>query len=313
MQTDELTNKAEWTRIGRWQVSSELFLDVIFTGRCNRCCPYCIARTREFCREDAKAWRKSLEKAFDLFPIKSVVILGGEATADPLLWEKLTLVEEQTRKHAVERVILTTNGVTLTDPVFLKGICESCVNAVNLSRMHDDQERNDMYFGGPTPAIEDIRRIHDALSGSGKTLRLNVNVWRGNLDTVQEMERFTDTFGGCCDAVKFSPLMDTAMFGTVPAVERFTWEKAMTDDEIRVLYDAFASRQTPVRKKSGVLGFVDYAEVMRGSQRVLLKYAQVEDKYDRSRVIPTLKLYPNGSLSNEWDYGKNILDEMQTV
>ena len=41
------------------------------------------------------------------------------------------------------------------------------------------------------------------------------------------------------------------------------------------------------------------------AQRVILKYAQVEDKYDRDRVIPTLKLYPNGCLSNEWSYQKD--------
>ena len=36
---------------------------------------------------------------------------------------------------------------------------------------------------------------------------------------------------------------------------------------------------------------------------------KVEDMYDLDTMIPTLKLYPNGNLSNEWDYKKNILDD----
>ena len=51
---------------------------------------------------------------------------------------------------------------------------------------------------------------------------------------------------------------------------------------------------------------MDYAETEVVGQRVILKYAQVEDKYDRDRDIPTLKIYPNGCLSNEWNFQKDI-------
>lgn len=33
--------------------------------------------------------------------------------------------------------------------------------------------------------------------------------------------------------------------------------------------------------------------------------------YDLDSVIPTLELYPNGYLSNEWNYQKNILDDFK--
>ena len=310
MRTDELTHRTEWMQIGRWQVSSELFLDTVFTEKCNRRCAYCIARTRRRCPEDLPAWQSSLAAAFERFPIKSVVILGGEATADPLFWQKLELVEEQVRLHHAERIVLTTNGTLLAEEGFLSRLCASGVDAVNLSRMHDDQAVNDACFGGPTPGRDDIRRMYGALSAAGKTLRLNVNIWRGNLDKAEEMERFADVFEGCCDAVKFSPLMDTAMFDTVEEVERFTRERALPAEEIRALYDRFLSRQRVLSRHRDVLGFVDYAEAMRGSLRVLLKFAQVEDLYDRSSVIPTLKLYPNGCLSNEWSWEKALPDTL---
>ena len=310
--TDELTRAATWQQIGRWQVSSELFLDAIFTGRCNRDCKYCIARTKRFCEEDYGKWKETLEKAFDLFPIDSVVILGGEATIDPLFWDKLSLVEQQVRRHQAKRIVLTTNGVQLTEPDFLERLCTSGISSVNLSRMHDDQEVNDRIFGDSTPTRKQIRQIHDALHAAGKTLRLNVNVWRGNLDTAETMERFTDCFSGCCDAIKFSPLMETSMFDVTPAVDAFTQVRALQDDEIRIIYDRFVSRQKLLRREHNVLGFVDYAEAGRGGQLVLLKYAQVEDKYDREHVIPTLKLYPNGCLSNEWSFEKDILKQLES-
>ncbi|MDO5435591.1 MAG: radical SAM protein [Clostridia bacterium] len=310
--TDELTNAAEWIQIGPWKVSSELFLDVIFTNHCNRHCAYCIARTKTYCTEDPSRWQRTLEKAFELFNIGSIIILGGEATVDPRFWEKLADVERLAREYLTGRVILTTNGVRLTEPDFLERLCQSGITAVNISRMHYRQDLNDISFGGPTPTVKEIRHIHDALTAAGKTLRLNANIWRGNLDTITEMERFTDAFAGYCEAIKFSPLMNTAMFGTTSETDRFTAENAIPDEEIRVLYDRFAQRQKMIRKQKNVLGFVDYAEVIRNGQRVLLKYAQVEDKYDRERVIPTLKLYPNGCLSNEWNYRKDILDSLIT-
>ena len=36
----------------------------------------------------------------------------------------------------------------------------------------------------------------------------------------------------------------------------------------------------------------------------------MEDTYNLDKDIPTLKLYSNGNLSNEWDYNKNILNTL---
>ena len=303
---DELARPPVWRRVGPYRVSSELFMDVVFTSACNCACPWCIARTRATAREDRQAWLRALEEAFERFEIRSVILLGGEATVDPAFWEKLAAVESALRRHPAEHLILTTNGIALTDPAFLDQLLQSRVDAVNLSRMHWDQRRNDAVFGRATPSREQIAGIGARLRQAGRTLRLNVNVWRGNLDDVRELERFVETFSGCCDAIKFTPLMRTDMFDTVPEVTDCAARCAMPEAEIAALWDAMADRHRLVGRAHNVLGFVDYAELDVGGQRVILKYAQVEDKYDRDSVIPTLKLYPNGCLSNEWSFGKDI-------
>ena len=306
----ELGQRPVWRTVGRCRVSSELFMDVVFTSACDCACPYCIARTRAFAREDRAAWERSLLDAFRRFDIRSVVILGGEATLDPDFFPKLAFLERAMADSRAESLILTTNGSAFRDAGFTHALLRSRVDAVNLSRMHDDQAVNDRLFGRPMLTRDGIAALHDQLGRAGKTLRLNVNVWRGNLDAVEDMERFTAAFAGLCDAVKFTPLMDTSMFDTVDAVNAFTRAHAIPEPRIAALWDAFAARHTLLGRARRVLGFVDYAEVMAFGQRVLLKYAQVEDKYDRDTEIPTLKLYPNGCLSNEWSFTRDIRDRL---
>ena len=49
------------------------------------------------------------------------------------------------------------------------------------------------------------------------------------------------------------------------------------------------------------------------AQAAAYEYAQVEDTYDLDCDIPTLKLYNNGNLSNEWQYEKDILPEFEAA
>ena len=304
--SSEFDQNPVWTRQGPFSVSSELFLDVVFTSVCDCACPWCISRTRETAREDMAAWKQAVLDAFRLFRIRNVIILGGEATTDPRFREKLNFLSRSMEGSGADHLILTTNGNRLKDPVFLDLILDSRIDAVNLSRMHYDQVENDRIFGRPTLTAEEIREVHHRLKESGRTLRINVNVWRGNLDSLSEMEAFVAAFAGVCDAIKFTPLMRTDMFDTVAEVTACSGKLAISEEEIAALWDAFAAKHTLRRKTRQVLGFVDYAATEAYGQQVILKYAQVEDKYDRETEIPTLKIYPNGCLSNEWSFTRDI-------
>ena len=304
---DELAQKAEWHRVGKYSVTSELFLDLIFTETCNAACPFCIARTEKRAVPDYEKWRESLRRAFAEYEIRSVIILGGEATVDPLFERRLNELERVLPEPGPRNIILTTNGIRLRDPAFLDMLCRTRINSVNLSYMNEDKGVNDGIFHADTLTAEEIRHIYGILKEHGKTMRINTNVYRGNLDSPEQMENFVRFFSGCCDAIKFSPLMRTDMFGTVKAVTAYTAEKAIPESEIRVLYNRFLARREHAETAPGILGYIDYAETEVDGQRVILKFGQVEDKYDRDYVIPTLKLYPNGTLSNEWSCEKNIL------
>ncbi len=303
---NEFDQRAEWKETGPFRVAKELFLDVIFTFACDCACPFCIARTKNHAQEDPGAWERAVLDAFRWFDIRSVILLGGEATVDPHFLDKLRFLTRAMEGKNTDRLILTTNGCTLRDTAFAGQVIASRIDSVNLSRMHHDQAANDRIFGRGTMTREEIAALHRQLNNAGKTLRLNVNVWRGNLDSVQELEDFIQAFAGTCDAIKLTPLMETTMFDTVEPVTRYTRERAIPEKQIAELWEKLIARHTLRRRASRVLGFVDYAEAEIFGQTVILKYAQVEDKYDRDRDIPTLKLYPNGCLSNEWSFTKDI-------
>ena len=61
--SSEFSQKPVWRSVGRCRVTSELFLDVVFTSACNCTCPYCIARTKTCAPEDPAAWQRALEDA----------------------------------------------------------------------------------------------------------------------------------------------------------------------------------------------------------------------------------------------------------
>ena len=105
-------------------------------------------------------------------------------------------------------------------------------------------------------------------------------------------------------------LMETTMFHTPDSVTEFTLHHEIGKEEIRKLFDTYAYECTILKSACSILGFVEYKEGTDQAQDVILKYGQVEDQYDRDRMIPTLKLYPNGNLSNAWDHADDILKKI---
>jgi len=309
---NEVTKKFKFSKKGKYLVSNKLFLDLVFNNKCNYKCPFCIARTKTYSTNDLELWKKSLNKTIRVFKdsISSIIILGGEATIDKDFFTKLDYIDEVTKdKHIF--TILTTNGSMLKNDEFLNRIVNSSIDSVNISVMNYDNVKNNFLMGTKTLTKEEIKHIYDVLHTNGKTMRLNTNVAKNNLNSVEELEEYVKTFKGSFDAIKFTPLMKTDMFNTEDSVLKYTHENAMTKEEIKNLFDAFAKRHTKNSFNDKVFGLINYGDLTVYGEHVILKYEQVEDMYDLDTVIPTLKLYPNGNLSNEWDYNKNILDDFE--
>lgn len=306
----ELAQKVKYKKIGKYNVSNEIFLDLVFNEKCNLRCPFCIANTKSFAKEDFEKWKINLKRTFKIFKdIKSIIILGGESTIDPLFFDKLNEIEKVIKGSNVTNVILTTNGIMLKHEKFLDKLLKSCVTSINISIMNHNQKKNDNIMNGKTLTKEELEKIYLKLRENNKTMRINVNVFKGNLDSIQELLNYVNNFNGLTDIIKFTPLMKTDMFNTKEEVLDYTHNKCMDKKEIKKLFDEFAATNEIICENDSIFGLISYKQIKVNGQEVILKYEQVEDMYDLDTVIPTLKLYPNGNLANEWNYEKNILDD----
>ena len=306
---NEVKKEFNFKRKGKYLVSNNLFLDLVFNNKCNCDCKFCIAHTKSFSDENLANWKKSFKRTIELFKdeIDSLIILGGEATIDPNFFVKLNYIDEVTKdKHIF--TILTTNGLMLKYDNFLNKIINSSIDSINISVMNYNHEFNNELMGANTLTRKELKHIYETLHMSGKTVRLNTNVAKNNLDSVSELENYIKYYKGCFDVIKFTPLMKTDMFNTIDAVLNYTHKNAMSKEEIKVLFDELANKHQKNSFNDKVFGLINYGYLTVFGEQIILKYEQVEDMYDLENVIPTLKLYPNGNLSNEWNYKKNILD-----
>lgn len=306
----EVEKKFEFNKKGDYLVSNKLFLDLIFNNKCNHNCKFCIAKTKSFCDEDFDKWKESFKKTIEIFKneIDSIIILGGEATIDPNFFTKLNYIDEVTSDNHIF-TILTTNGYMLRNKIFLERLAKSSVDSVNISVMHYNHEYNNYLMGSNTLTRDELKKIYETLHQNGKTVRLNTNVAKNNLNKIEELEEYIKYFKGCYDAVKFTPLMMTDMFNTTNDILEYTHLNAMSKEEIKKLFDSLLNKYDKNSYNDKVFGLINYADLHIFGEHIILKYEQVEDMYDLDKVIPTLKLYSNGNLSNEWDYKKNILDK----
>ncbi len=306
----EVEKKFEFKNKGEYLVSNKLFLDLIFNNKCNCDCRFCIAKTKSYANSNLDRWKESFKKTIDIFKdeIDSLIILGGEATVDPDFFLKLDYMDSVTKNNHIF-TILTTNGCLLRNETFLNKVASSTVDSVNISIMNHNLEHNKYLMRGNVLNRDELKKIYEVFHNNGKTVRLNTNVAKNNLCTLEEIEEYINYFKGCCDVIKFTPLMKTDMFNTEDDILTYTHEYAMSKEEIKKLFDSLVYKYGSKNSNSKVFGLINYGELFVNGQHVILKYEQVEDMYDLNRVIPTLKLYPNGNLSNEWDYNKNILDK----
>ena len=307
---NEVSKEFGFHKKGKYVVGNRIFLDLVFNNKCNFNCPFCIARTKSYSDSDLGKWKKAIKKTLEVFKeeIDSLIILGGEATVDPDFFTKLDYIDEITKDNHIF-TILTTNGYMLKNDKFLEKVTKSSIDSINISVMHYNHEKNNMLMGANTLTREELNHIYNELHKSGKTVRFNTNVAKNNLNSVKEMEEYIKFFKGCYDAIKFTPLMKTDMFNTTDSVLGYTHKNALSKKAIKKLFDELASKHQKNFFNNKVFGLINYGDLTIFDEHIILKYEQVEDMYDLDKVIPTLKLYPNGCLSNEWNYKKDILKD----
>lgn len=232
-------------------VSNNLYLSIVATNSCQCNCPYCINsltdKTLHLPFEKAKV---NIKKAIDEFSIKEAVILGGEPTLYPHLFELIDFL----KKSGLRKFGLTTNGIRLKDHEFFVKLIKSGINFINIS-FHKPGEFLTW------EELTSIRRDFFKYRSEGQKMRINTNVWKGNHDDLNSLSKFVGQICNLCDEIRISNIIRKDSFSVNPNAVDEAAPMYMEDKEYEELFtkfiDIYEGAYTIIHNPAA-LGFVNY-------------------------------------------------------
>lgn len=292
------TNRYVPTEIG--MVSDNAYLSIVATNKCQCACPYCInsETDRRLSLPIDKAI-SNIRKSVERFGIKEAIILGGE----PLLHSDIIeLVKRLRHETGLQVIRLTTNGIKLMnnnsfiDKLFDK---ENGLHGINISC------HNEAFM--PYSVLHYICKRIKSVNPSVK-IRINSNIWRGNLDTLEKLLSHIGTVSMFSDEIRISNIIPKDSFSVNP-INNDTG-MILSDDEYISLFnqliDYYSQSVTPIENNS-TLGFVRYI-LLPAKYPVIVNWnigstvsEQVCENDITNRQINTFKCLVNGEISLSWN------------
>lgn len=281
-------------------LNTKTYMSIVSTNKCNRHCAYCI-NSKTDCKSDLP-FEKAIEnitKAKNEFGIKECVILGGE----PTLYKKLPQLIDYLRfKLNFEKVVMTTNGVALTD-FLLEDICSSGLTHLNVS-LHSNKD---------FISLKRMKQVYSIANAYGVMVRVNTNVWRGNHDTVRSLVRWLKKFQNCSDSIRVSNIIVKDGFFVNPENNEETYKMKMSDEEYNKLFDGLInhySKKMSCINNPTALGFVDYT--MIPTKSAIIVNRNIDSKVaeqiceNEEAKVNTIKCLVSGNLSLSWNENNKI-------
>lgn len=293
------------------QLNREPYLDVVLTDRCNRHCKFCIADLIEKKTDcDVEIFKKQIDYAIENLGVREVLVVGGE----PTVAKGLVPILQHLRTHYIGRrlrkICLTTNGDKLhsngrmTD--FAYKLLEF-VTHINLSLMSTCAEAQ-YSIGGNRGKFLNTRvvlpELYQAVKAANGCLRINANIFKGNLDNSQAIFEFYTAVASYCDSVKFSPLLRVDNFSVVNITTEWVKENILPPEEYERLFKAVEScfSDYPIVRNPLTFGFVEYSMLCMNTP-LILNYNHRNEMAKRAGAgfVNNVKLLTNGDLSLSWN------------
>lgn len=287
-------------------VSNNLYLSVVVTNDCQFNCPYCInSLTDKSLSLPLEKGKKNIKKAVDEFGIKKSVILGGEPTLYPGLFELIQFLKDDCN---LRRVGLTTNGMKLNNMYYLCDLMKSGVDFVNISYHKHGQF---LSYGD----ICDIYSIFCEKRKPGQKMRINTNIWKGNHDNIQSLLSFIRDISKFCDEIRISNIIQKDSFSVNSNTVAKAEKMYMTDKEYEVLFNQLLDTYKPyysIIYNPLALGFVKYY-LIPTKVPIILNWNinsevsnQVCENNIGDRKIHTVKCLVTGDISLSWNTSNKI-------
>lgn len=309
IQTDSLeifkTNQYYLTDIG--MVSDNAYLSIVATNNCQKACPYCInSETDRHLNIRVDKAVTNIRTLVDRYHVKEAIILGGE----PLLHRRiLELVSRLRKETGLEMLRLTTNGIALKDGFdYLRDLFDpdNGIQGINIS-CHNGKDF--MSYDELREICFDIKNVNPKIK-----IRINTNIWRGNLDEFSELLEHIRIVSEFADEIRISNIIPKDSFSVNDVNDGL--DLILSDDEYEDIFKClvryYFTDYTIIRNDL-TLGFVRYLLIPTPVPIIInwnigSKVAeQVCENDIKNRKINTFKCLVDGSISLSWNKNNVII------
>lgn len=296
------TNRYYPTEIG--MVSDNAYLSIVATNKCQCSCRYCInSETDHNLSLPVEKAVENIRKLMDKYSIKEAIILGGEPT---LHHDIFTLIKRIRHETGLQMLRLTTNGIKLKDTEFLKRLVdvENGIQGINISCHNEDF----MSYSELIVICENIKKYNPNIK-----IRINTNIWRGNLDN---MDDFKHHYAQLCfhiDEMRVSniiPKNDFSVNSTNKGMDMI-----LSDEEYESIFNEIidsGEKGVTAIVNEKTLGFVKYI-LLPLPTPIIINWnigstvsEQVCENDIKNRKINTFKCLVTGDISLSWNEGNII-------
>ena len=299
----------------QWLVNRHPYLSLVLTDHCNANCKFCAARLIHCKRTaDLLVFKEKIKFAVEQLGVEEILFLGGEPTISPILFE---LAGYCRSLPAVKKMILTTNGIRMSqDQDFTQAIIAGhFFDHINFSIMNPDAGKRSYIAGRqdvPVFSIADFFCMLNSLKmvyQSKTKFRVNVNVFKGNMDSAFEIFDYWGTIRKCVDSMKFSPLLPTDQFSAQPDVSDWVRQAILSQLEIEAIFGQlvymFDRMAIATFDSRDHFGFVRNSIICATTPIILNwnvgDYSNMMNKVVHEHKINNVKLLPTGDLSLSWN------------
>lgn len=287
-------------------VSNNAYLSIIATNKCQMRCPYCInSETDQSLDLPINLAVQNIRKLVYKYGVKEAIILGGE----PLMLNGiLKLINELRDWSGLKMLRLTTNGIKLkNNELFIKSLVNKYtgIQGLNIS-FHNE---NFIKFNELEYIYNTIKNFNSNIK-----IRLNVNIWRGNLDNVNLLISFLEKISFYCDEIRVSNIIPKDLFSVNPINKNNSLVLSNNKYEnifnglIKYYQDRFS-----IFKNENTLGFVKYI-IIPTPKPIIINWnidskvsEQICENDINNRKINTFKCLVSGNISLSWNEN-NILN-----
>jgi molybdenum cofactor biosynthesis enzyme MoaA len=285
-------------------VSNNAYLSIVVTNNCQRACVYCINSETNYKLElPIDKAINNIKILVNKYKIKEAILLGGEPTLHTNLFE---LLRKLRTESGLEFIRLTTNGIKLkNNPKFIEQLVDKDfgIQGLNISFHNED-----------FITYSELYKVFDYVKefNSNIKIRLNTNIWKNNLDSLETLLSFLDKVR-FVDEIRLSNLIPKDSFSVNPINNDYF--VGLSIKEYNMLFSKICrhfSKNISLIENEKTLGFVRYILIPTKTP-IILNWntsssvsEQICENNIHTRQINTFKCLVSGDISLSWNEENTI-------